>query len=883
MKIHLSHLTVFLLALLVYSCSGDSNHFLKEKEYREEVHNQFLKRKEMVQNREKELFSVFDQDNLSVQEKEALEFLFAYMPLSDLADYNGEFYLKQVREALKTRDYFDWEKKIPDEVFRHFVLVHRVNTEDLDNARGEFFEELKERVKGLSMEEAALEVNHWCHEKITYRATDGRTSAPLALAKTSWGRCGEQSTFTVMALRSVGIPARQCYTPRWVHTDSNHAWVEAWVDGKWRYMGASEPEAELDVAWFTAPAKRAMMVHTNVFGKYNGPEDKTSEKDLYSIINVLDTYANTREISIKVQNNNAVTESAIVKFEVYNYAQFTPIATLQTNKEGIVNLKTNTEGDLFVWANQGGKFAYKKIEQNETDVTLELGDEIPVHEEIFKMNVPTEQSIKELSKEKIAQNAIRLAYEDSIRNAYMATFITEDEAKGLASNLQLDKDKVWTLLNKAQGNHKDIADFITKECKNPLLFDYLESLSEKDLRDTPAEYLSHHMDNGNALGIKEGTPKDLYAKYIYSPRISVELIRPWRTYLQEAFKDQAQAMQVDPQKIVSYVRDNIKVTNTENYYNCPISPRGVHELKLADTRSRNIYFVALCRSLGVASRLEPATSRPQYNEEGKWKDVFFEAQAKELPKGKITFIGDRNNIIKPSYGNHYTIAKMENGEYIPLNFRNDETLKDLPGTVEVDAGNYRLTIGTRANDGSVTVENRYFEVAEGKTTQEQITLPQPEGLIQVQGIVDPNTIVKLDKDKKSTLKELMNGKGLMLIFADPDKEPTKHILQDLPNVKNALNSWGGGILFLVPDDKLSVAFDAKAFNNLPDNSAWGVDKGRSILNATADALQIDFSNNFPLVIYLNNNGGILFSSQGYRIGIGENIIQTIEKEKATMK
>lgn len=883
MKIHLSHLTIFLLVLLAYSCSGDSNHFLKEKEYREEVHNQFLKRKEMTQNRENELFSVFDQDNLSVQEKEALEFLFAYMPLSDLADYNGEFYLKQVREALKTRDYFDWGKKIPDEVFRHFVLVHRVNTEDLDHARGEFFEELKDRVKGLSMEDAALEVNHWCHEKITYRATDGRTSAPLALAKTSWGRCGEQSTFTVMALRSAGIPARQCYTPRWVHTDSNHAWVEAWVDGKWRYMGASEPEAELDVAWFTAPAKRAMMVHTNVFGKYNGPEDKTSEKDLYSIINVLDTYASTREISIKVQNNKAVTEGATVKFEVYNYAQFTPIATLQTNKEGIVNLKTNTEGDLFVWANQGEKFAYKKIEQNETDITLELGDEIPVHEEIFRMNVPAEQSIKELSKEKIALNAIRLAYEDSIRNAYMATFISEEAAKELASKLQLDKDKVWTLLNKAQGNHKDIAEFITKEFKNPLLFDYLESLSEKDLRDTPAEYLSHHMDNGNALGIKEGTPKDLYAKYIYSPRISVELIRPWRTYIQDTFKDEVQAMQADPQKIVSYVRDSIKITNTENYYNCPISPRGVHELKLADTRSRNIYFVALCRSLGVASRLEPATSRPQYNEEGKWKDVFFEAQAKELPKGKITFIGDKNNIIKPSYGNHYTIAKMENGEYIPLNFRNDEALKDLPGTVEVDAGNYRLTIGTRANDGSVTAENRYFEVAEGKTIQEQITLPQPEGLIQVQGIVDPNTIVELDKDKKATLKELMNGKGLMLIFADPDKEPTKHILQDLPNVKDALNSWGGGILFLVPDDKLSVAFDSKAFNNLPDNSVWGVDKGRSILNATADALQIDFSNNFPLVIYLNNNGGILFSSQGYRIGIGENIIQTIEKEKATMK
>lgn len=76
------------------------------------------------------------------------------------------------------------------------------------------------------MYEAALEVNHWCHEKVAYRPSDSRTSSPLATVLSGYGRCGEESTFTVTALRSVGIPARQCYTPRWAHTDDNHAWVE---------------------------------------------------------------------------------------------------------------------------------------------------------------------------------------------------------------------------------------------------------------------------------------------------------------------------------------------------------------------------------------------------------------------------------------------------------------------------------------------------------------------------------------------------------------------------------------------------------------------------------------------------------------------------------
>ena len=91
--------------------------------------------------------------------------------------------------------------------------------------------------------------------------------------KTAYGRCGEESTFTVAALRSVGIPARQVYTPRWAHTDDNHAWVEAWADGKWYFFGACEPEPVLNLGWFNAPASRGMLMHTKVFGRYKGAEE----------------------------------------------------------------------------------------------------------------------------------------------------------------------------------------------------------------------------------------------------------------------------------------------------------------------------------------------------------------------------------------------------------------------------------------------------------------------------------------------------------------------------------------------------------------------------------------------------------------------------------
>lgn len=52
-------------------------------------------------------------------------------------------------------------KTIPEEEFLHFVLPLRVNNENLDNFREVMYPEIKERIKGLGMKEAALEINHW--------------------------------------------------------------------------------------------------------------------------------------------------------------------------------------------------------------------------------------------------------------------------------------------------------------------------------------------------------------------------------------------------------------------------------------------------------------------------------------------------------------------------------------------------------------------------------------------------------------------------------------------------------------------------------------------------------------------------------------------------
>lgn len=883
--------SIILLSLLIVmmACTSSDKHFLKDEEYRAKVTEQFEKRKELASKRSQELFSIFEKSDLTLEEKEALQFLYAYMPLSDLADYDGDFFLGQVKSAFEARDYFDWGKKIPDDVFRHFVLVSRVNNENLDTARQVFFEELKDRVKGLTMEQAVLEVNHWCHEKVTYRGTDGRTSSPLALMKTSWGRCGEESTFTTAALRAVGIPARQCYTPRWVHTDDNHAWVEAWVDGEWHYIGACEPEPELDVAWFSAPVKRTMMVHTNVFGLYDGPEEKNVQTELYSVINLLENYVdadNRRKVEVRVvdEKTGNVVEDAEVKFMVYNYAEFYPISTAMSSGDGEASVTTGL-GDVMVWASKGDAYGYVKSVAGDSsiDVIISDKDKVPFVENLM-MNVPEEKSIKELSPEKITENAKRLAYEDSIRNVYMSTFVSEDKAREFAEENGLDGDKAWNILHKSQGNWQSIVSFMSANKSNGYLFPFLESLSDKDLRDTASDDLMSHISAAKAIG-SDQTNNLLYqeyARYVLSPRIGLELIRPWRIFLRDKLpQDFVLKSREDIKTVVDYINETITLDEEQNYYKCPISPRGVYELGIADSKSRDVYFVALCRSMDIMSRLDPVTGRPQYKEDDKsaWKDVFFEEQTKEQPKGELILKGDDSNIVKPGYYTHYTIARLENGNFETLNY--EDEIKSLPAKLSLDAGAYRVMIGSRANDGSVTIETRNFEIKEGTSESVVISLPKVEKGIQVQAIVDPNTIVTLGNGSKKTLKELTNKKGLFICFSDPDKEPTKHVLQDFPAHQQYIEEWGGGVLFVVPDDKLSSAFDVSAFKGLPKQSLWLTDTNRTLLNSVANALQIEFSNNFPLVIYLSTNGGILYSSQGYRIGIGENIVKTIEEEMLT--
>ncbi len=865
-----------------FSCSEKrGEHFITDKKYRSLVHEQFLKAKELAENRSKELFSIFDQ-NLTTEQTEALEFLYAYMPLSDLADYTGEFFLEQVNVALEARKTFSWGAVVPEDIFRHFVLVHRVNNENLDTARTVFFKELKERVKNLSMHDAALEVNHWCHEKVNYQPSDGRTSAPLATLQTSWGRCGEESTFTVTAMRAVGIPARQCYTPRWAHTDDNHAWVEVWIDGKWHYLGACEPEPELDMAWFTAPAKRAMMVHTNVFGNYTGPETVNFKNELYTKINILPNYTQTKTIHVKVLDKNGkAIENAIVKYKLYNYAEFYTLADQLTNKDGLSSLVTGL-GDLLIWVNKNNEYGYQKIDVRETDTLLITLDHAAgkEYEELMTIVPPAEQKVDAPSGEEQAKNMQRLAYEDSIRNTYKATFVTQQQAYDLAKNLDLDKENVWKYLQLSQGNHQQIQLFFEKYAKEKHLFPFLASLSDKDLRDVRFATLDDHFMHATALLDTNiiHIDEEILVKYVYSPRIHLELIRPWRALLQSKFdKHFIRQVQYNPQVAANWIHKNIQLNTERNYYKCPLSPMGVYDLKVTDMGSRNILFVAICRSFGIPARIEWETEKPQYLSDGNWKDAVFEnVSISQKSEATLILKNDPANHVKPEYWKHFTLAYFKEGDFVSLDYENSPLLQNFPAKLLLDAGYYKLATGNRNESGTVSTKTIYFELKKSENKELTISLIPVKTASETLGHLDLNEKVKLSNGTQKTFSQLQNNKGIIIAVIDPQKEPTRHVMNDIPSVKKDFEKWGGGILFLIPDTKITKDFNISAYKNLPTQSVFAIDEDEAILKKIVNSMKkFTFKRNLPLIIFVTSKGEIVFSSEGYRIGINEDLIKII--------
>lgn len=733
-----------------------------------------------------------------------LDFLYSSMPLPDSLVHPREYWVENIDKTLEVRKRMGWN--IPEREFRHFVLPVRVNNEDLDDFRTIYADTLCRRVEGMSLAEAAIEINHWCHEQATYRPSDARTLGPVATIRSGFGRCGEESVLAVAALRAAGIPARQVYTPRWAHTDDNHAWVEVWVDGNWHFMGACEPEPVLDLAWFNAPVSRAMLLHTKAFGNYEGPEDVIDRTSAYTEINVIRSYIPARRNTVTVLDaEGRPVEGAEVEFKIYNYAEFYTVARYLTDSNGQAGLDTGL-GDIVVWAAKDGKFGLGKLSGETGEVVLDhaFGESFAMDLDI---EPPAENPLPDLSTAAQKEiNAARLAEEDKIRESHPHP-----------------------------------------KAEDPGIF-----LSNKDLIDVTPEVI--------ADALSDASDRD---RYVISPRIEREQLLPYR---QEIRASGLPELLHSPAEAALWVKENIKIDDVRNPQGLRIPPVAVWRARIADRKSRDIFFVALCRSLGWAARINEVTASVQYMEDGRWIDADFDSgQHEETEKGTLVLRYDASGkaVKLPHYYTHFTLSRISGGRAQLCEYDETDVLK---GSYVLDSGYYMLTSGTRMADGSVKAHVEFFNVEADGYAVKDLVLREDSAKTQVIGSMDAEQLFLPDGADRETSILSATGRGYFLLcVTGKGDEPSIHARRQLEAAAGAINEWGRTVVILGeerPSGIVNAIFGSDTDGKVAAMLRKGTDSG---------------SKRLPVVALCDSFGRIVYYSEGYNTSLGEQVSATISR------
>ena len=808
--------------------------------------------------------------------RKEMEFLYATMPLSDGANYPPEIFESYAAHGHFLRENVDWCKNLSEAVYLNEVLYHRVNSEDIGDCRKLFYDILWPLVQGKNMEEAVKIINYWCLEEATYRLTDDRTASPLTVLRCAFGRCGEESTFAVTALRAMGIPARQVYSPKWPHCDDNHAWVEVCCDGQWHYLGACEPEEVLDRGWFTAAASRAMLVHSRSFGDTMPGEEYISQEGCMSLWNQLPRYADCTTLTVKIVENGQPLAGVLVKSELLNYAQFSPIANQLTDENGLVTLTVGL-GDLHLHCVKDSRFLCRKIDlRKENTVEIDFSAAVTAESEErggldFEMQ-PPKDDMRFMQAQSEETKLLRQKKFDAAvakRHAKESRYLNEEQGRELLLKKGFsaeDAQRGGKILAGTYGNEQEVQDFLCADSEHSQRLDLLESLSAKDLYDCKNAVLSEAFEAAQAY--KNNCSQELFASCLMNPRIGNELLTPWRKALPQHFSaEQRKAFVDDPLAIGAWIRENISHHPQQEYDELLTTPLALLDIGSGNTSSQHILFVAICRSLGIPARLAPDDRRPQFYRDGQFHDGM---PLQENGK-RIAFTLTTDEEEPWLYTQTWTLGRLENGHYITLDLM-DKIWEQGRLTLDLLEGDYRLLTCKRMPTGALFAKEYRFRAAEGGENSLHICQRQAKLTDLLSDKPIPDFTLYEEDGSAVSMAEITAGKASLLLWLEEGKEPTEHILNEMEDLLEGFRSLPAQIIFVVKEKaSLQDARIRRALEHIPGIRVL-YDDFRDTMSMLARRMYID-PDKLPIVVLCNEGLNGIYGSSGYNVGLGDLILK----------
>jgi transglutaminase-like putative cysteine protease len=862
--------------------------------------------------------------NCTEDEAVLMRYLYGTMPVRDAGEYDFLVFLSYVQHSLWLRANIPWCRELAEEIFIHHVLYYRINTEGISDCRRFFYEQLKDRIQGLDTEQAAIEINYWCAEHVVYESTDGRTVSPITLFRCGKGRCGEESTFTVTAFRSVGIPARQMYTPRWAHCDDNHAWVEVYLQGKWHFLGACEPEEALNRGWFTAPANRAILIHSRMFSDFglSSTEESIGREGKVCYTNHTAHYALTGELAVTVRDEHGHPVSgAAVAVEILNMAEYYPAATMTTDDLGMARMAIGL-GDVRIRAWKDGAFAEQQAFPTTTDasgfpstsggavaaaamvvLTLRRAADDPLWPidrwELATLRAPREHLLypDEVNAEQAVRKVQRLQVAVQIREQRFAALYDQQ--------LAAMYPEVADLICVAGENIGELRAFLTRN-DNPNRRRLLCSLAIKDGKDLRSEILEDH------LSCEQGSlPSEIYEQYLLCPRIQLEELTPYRRYIRQYFsQEQQNRFAQDPDQIWQYIVDTIDYDSEADYPTICATPIGCLKLRQGNPFAQRILFVAICRSLNIPARLNPVTQAPEY-----WRDGVFVlptdfgagAEVKSgaprkpgvcveapvdprgvdralLGQGEVLCEGGPATLILQvtdasewKYGQTWTIGKLDGVHFDTLSFA-DSSFEQGILEMRLEPGIYRLITTRRLPSGDQLVAQREFWLAGGLRKMIELLLAQAAEANLLVNRQLSDFLLQVVSGEQAMLSRLVNEPLTMLTFLGVGEEPTEHVLNELIAAASHWNETNARMLLVLRDPaELSNATLRKVLETLSGMEVY-LDSQQACAGAAAD-MGVDGAR-LPILILLSGELTGIYACAGYNVGSVELLLRLREQHKS---
>ena len=783
-----------------------------------------------------------------------LRYLYGNMPLSDAVNYPFETFLDYASHGAFLWKNGPFKGRVSEEIFCQYVVYHRINTEDISVCRSFFYKKVvTEAEEAENMAEAVLKLNYWCAQEASYRASDDRTASPMTVYRSAHGRCGEESTFTVSVLRSMGIPARQVYAPRWSHCDDNHAWVEAWCDGEWHFLGACEPEEVLDKGWFLHASSRAMLIHSRWYGSLTLAGNAVEEENVVSTqgmtteINEIGTYANTKRVRICVLDSgrNPV-KDAKVTIEVLNYSEFFPIAVMQTKEDGTAEIELGL-GSVRICAEHGETSCLELLDVRESrEVTLILSD------------------AKECGNREKWDSFECFAPQDAIIHS---GYVTEEQK--IRQKEKLAVRTALRLKKTGTGNEAEVEAFQNGTKNAAYRKQLLDTLTKKDLLDLKAEVLEAHLEH--AMQYQGRFPEDIFVKYLLSPRSYLEMLTDFRGAIEELLTpEQKEAFRADPGKIWEFINQEIRECAQEEYEALLTLPEACLKYRVGSRQSREMLFVAICRTLGIPARLNTVDGAMEYYAEGSFHQVLEPEAVGELivyPEKSEGFVYFQNWSVVRKYPGERKLLDLSDAE---AECKTKECIKVL-----IPAGVYEIVTANRLPNGNILGRITEVEVTFAGRVSVELKLEEAELSQMLECVPMPPFEVEELAGEKVQITEALKGKPNLVIWLSEGQEPTEHILNELCERAEEFNLGEADILFLVNDaGALKQATLHRTLQMLN-----GVKVLRDCVEERVSVLGRRFyvdPESIPLILVTDREANCVYAASGYNVGTADMILKILD-------